>query len=222
MKKMQVGIKTIKDQVYNVLKTEILNGEFAPNERLNEQLLADRFNVSRSPVREAIKQLAGDGLVVNVPNKGAFIKTLNDKELGDVYDVRLMFELYAAERALENLRPVDVQALQNLRKGFVKSHKEANMRRYIELDMKLHTLLIRLGDNELITSTYDNIFTMVNNFRVAFLSNPERFAESLDEHLGIVDALLAGDGEKLVWLITRHLTLAKGSVQKTILHEDDA
>ena len=71
MKKMQVGIKTIKDQVYNVLKTEILNGEFAPNERLNEQLLADRLNVSRSPVREAIKQLAGDGLVVNVPNKGA-------------------------------------------------------------------------------------------------------------------------------------------------------
>ena len=86
---------TIKDRVYDVLRQEIMDGKLRPGDKIVEQNIADRLNVSRSPVREAVKQLIGDGLLLCIPNKGAFVKPLSFKEVQDSNEVRILLEMYA-------------------------------------------------------------------------------------------------------------------------------
>ncbi len=208
MGRKEVEAITIKDQVYEILKAEIMNGTIAPGEKLNEQHLADRLRVSRSPVREAIKQLAGNGLVDNIPNKGAFVKILSEKELSDIYSVRLMFEMYAAEHAFENIQATHMQQLRRFREGLLQAYGDKNMQKYLEYDFKLHNLLVKLGANDIVTALYDNIYAQLNNFRTLSLTSGARFVESINEHVGIIDALLEGNQERLKQLIRDHLMLA--------------
>ena len=90
-----IRVVSIKDQVYQILKQEIIDCKLKSGEKLVEQSIAERFNVSRAPVREAIKQLIGDGLVVNITNRGAYVKIPTAKELEDMQEVRTLFEEHA-------------------------------------------------------------------------------------------------------------------------------
>ena len=106
-----IRVVSIKDQVYQILKQEIIDCKLKSGEKLVEQSIAERFNVSRAPVREAIKQLIGDGLVVNITNRGAYVKIPTAKELEDMQEVRTLFEEHAVHHAVTILTEEHRQAL---------------------------------------------------------------------------------------------------------------
>ena len=110
-----IRVVSIKDQVYQILKQEIIDCKLKSGEKLVEQSIAERFNVSRAPVREAIKQLIGDGLVVNITNRGAYVKIPTAKELEDMQEVRTLFEEHAVHHAVTILTEEHRQALQQIR-----------------------------------------------------------------------------------------------------------
>ena len=87
-------ISTIREQVYQILRDDICQGVYAPGTRLQEVDLAENLNVSRSPVREALRQLAADGLLLEIPNKGVYVKEFTAKDIGEIYDLRVMLESY--------------------------------------------------------------------------------------------------------------------------------
>lgn len=214
MKKQSVNVETIRDQIYEILKQEIIDCVLKPGDKLLEQTIADSLSVSRSPVREAIKQLTGDGLVINIPNKGAFVKKLTRKELSDMYDIRLMFECYAIQHALTNITKSDERQLVKIKEGLVISNREKDMKKYLKFDRDLHNLIISMSDNHIIISTYQNMCAMTNSFRSIALHSKKRFDDSLEEHTLLIDKILEGNVDEAVHYLTVHLTLAKETIQR--------
>ena len=104
-------IKTIRNQVYQILKDDICEGRFAPGQWLQENELAERLCVSRSPIREALRQLASDGLVVEIPNKGVFVKEFTARDIEEIFDLRVLLEDYAISKLQHHLTTADMQQL---------------------------------------------------------------------------------------------------------------
>lgn len=200
-----IDARTVKDQVYQILKEEILMGALAPGEKLIEQSIADRLHVSRSPVREAIKQLTGDGLVVSPPNKGARVRTLSERELNNYFDVRVMYEVYASKRALGNLAPAVRSELEELCEAFSQVAHSKNIRDYQRLDWELHSTLIRLSDNELIQDNYSNLYVLLNNYFLISGGGEIDMATGAQSHRAILNALLDSNATALEQLLIRHL-----------------
>lgn len=204
--------RTIKEQVYEVLKGEIISGKLKPGTKLAEQNIANRLGVSRSPVREAIKQLSGDGLVDNPPNRGAFVKKLSKKEQLDIYDIRMMFECYAAERAADNITEKDIRQFRRMRDEILRSVERQDYMACLNIDMRLHSAIVRLGGNELITGTFETFSAMLNNCLLASLSISLEEGGPQNDHLIMIDALTQRDTDSLVSIVKHHINMGKSHV----------
>lgn len=203
---------TIKDQVYQILKEEICSGVYAPGQWLQEKELAGRLSVSRSPIREALRQLAGDGLVVDIPNKGVFVKEFALRDIDEVFDLRLMMESYAILRSDKNLTPEYKEELLRYVDELTRMHNEGRLKRYIELDTQLHNLFITLSGNRLLEESYRKVHTMIQQFRIYSLIGQQRFDESVEEHREIVHCILTGALEEANRANQHHLELAKEKI----------
>lgn len=221
MKRQEIYVETIKDQIYQILKDEIINCTLKSGEKLVEQTIADRMNVSRSPVREAIKQLTGDGLVENTPNKGAFVKKPTFKDILDMYDVRKMFEVYAVQKIGTNMKKPGEQQLRRLRENIQKAYQNKNIKGYHVLERELSNTIIALSGNQVVMNSYGNLYTMMSNFSDVVLDGKDqRFHETVQERLDLIDALLSGDTASAEKIVTQHLDQAKEWIRKII--EGDA
>lgn len=213
---------TIKDQVYAILKEEICNGIHADGQRLHENELATRLKVSRSPVREALRQLASDGLVLELPNKGAFVKELTTSDIDDIFEIRLLLECYGIRRSAEHLTD-EIRA--NLRKyhdGLIRFHAASNLPEYMAVDGRLHSTLIQISGNALAQSVYGKISSLALKFRVTSLLGKQRFDESVEEHCSIINSILEGDPVAAMAMNERHLQRAKHKVIDHIISQKEA
>ena len=120
-------VKTISRQVYQILKEEITSGVYKPNDWLQEKELADRLQVSRSPIREALRQLAADGLAVEIPNKGMFVRSFSLKEIMEIYEIRRMMESSALRSLKGKLTKEMKQTLESFREDFIRLHQEGKL-----------------------------------------------------------------------------------------------
>jgi len=129
-------IKTIRNQVYQILKDDICEGRFAPGQWLQENELAERLCVSRSPIREALRQLASDGLVVEIPNKGVFVKEFTARDIEEIFDLRVLLEDYAISKLQHHLTTADMQQLIDCLNEMERLHAQKNLRAYTDMDSK--------------------------------------------------------------------------------------
>lgn len=199
---------TIKDQVYAILKAEICAGALQDGQRLHENELATRLKVSRSPVREALRQLASDGLVLEFPNKGVFVKELTPKDIEDIFDMRLLLESYAIRRSPDYMTAETARELRKCHGEFARLHAAGDITGYMEVDSKLHEVLVKLGGNGLAVSVYDKISSLALKFRAISLMGKQRFDESVEEHQGVITHILAGETAAAIALNERHLQRA--------------
>ncbi len=202
-------VVTIKQQVYEIIRDDICNGVFAPGQQIQELDLAKHLSVSRSPIREALRQLATEGLVVEYPNRGVFIREYTPKDIEDIYDLRILLESYAIMRSNQHLTPDAIKELNECRENFKKYHGQENMGKYINEDTHLHQKLIELGGNDLVVSVYDRVYAMIYQYRSNSLKSKRRFDESVDEHTDIINNVLSGNVEEADRVNRRHLTLAR-------------
>lgn len=209
-------VSTIKEQVYNIIKTDILNGEIKPGEKLQEKDISKNLNVSRSPVREALKELAGEGLVENIPNKGTFVKKLEVKEVMDLFDLRVILEQYAMKKAVEEASTEDLNELDEIFDRLEESHHQGDLNKYIKIDTELHNMFFQLSGNLTMLNIVENITTLLQPFRVMSLFDKKRFKDSLTEHSNMIKALKERDYEKAWHYNSIHLKLAKEEVIRQI------
>jgi len=203
---------TIKQQVYQIIKNQICNGDYQPGEWLQENELANKLKVSRSPVREALRNLASDGLVIEVPNKGVFVKKITPKDIEDIFDLRVMLESYAIQKSLTHLTNEKKKALLEYVSELKRTHYDSNLEQYIEIDSKLHKMIISLSGNSLVESTYEKVSSMFQQFRIYSLTGQQRFDESVREHRDIVHHILMGNVIEANQTNKIHLELAKGKI----------
>ena len=213
---------TIKDQVYKYLKDEICNRNFAPGYWLQEQEIAQQIGVSRSPVREAIKHLAMDGLVIEIPNKGSYVREFTQKDVLDACDLRLMMETYALGQCKENLTEENLQILNEFLVNFNYYYEKNDLKEYINVDTEFHQFMVSLSTNGMISVAYNRLQPLFQPFRIYSLVERRRFDDSIGEHNRIIEALLKKDIEKAIKENTKHLESVRNQtleMYKTRYHE---
>lgn len=202
-------VATIKDQVYEVLKENIVNGHFVPGQRIQELQIAAELKVSRSPVRSAINELIGEGLLESIPNKSVLVRRLSDKDIVDAYEFRLLIEKYAIAKTIE-LLDADISArLLEFRQAFIEHGNYADINAYFEIDTAFHDYLVSTAGNKIIIDLLGRVSGWLSPFRLYALKGEQRFRDSIAEHTALIDRILARDPEGASRLCAIHLARVK-------------
>ncbi|MEV4311155.1 GntR family transcriptional regulator [Actinocrispum sp. NPDC049592] len=193
-----------RERAYTFVKKEVLTDPSMQGTFINEQALADRIGVSRTPIREALLMLAAQDLLRLVPKRGAYIAPMSNRELTDLVAVRTMIEKHSVFHILDFQSTMDemqdVLATQNLLR------RKPKHREFIELDMRFHTTLVRSNGNEILTRMYEGLRDrQVTAGMIALARNPDRQEAVLDEHARILNALVACDFAAAAQAIEDHL-----------------
>ncbi len=205
-------IMTMKHQIYKIIKDEICNGHYPPGYWLQEKELAAKMDVSRSPVREALKQLVDEGLAIDYPNKGVFVKEFTSKDIEEIYDVRIMLESYAIKNSVKLITSNDIKVLRELIDNLSECYEKNDLNQYIEYDTELHQYIIKMSGNSLVMDIYKRIYSQTQQFRIYSLTTQKRFDNSIIEHKTMVENIFAGKWEEADEINRRHLALAREEI----------
>lgn len=199
-----ISDRTLVDKVYEYLLENILFGKIPPGTVLNEVELSKIFNTSRIVIREALVKLVTAGMLVKNPHQQARVREFTEKDIEDLFDVRLYLELLAIEK-IDRLSKDKYEFLKNFIVGL-----EVEISKYISMDRALHEELIKLANNSVLMSFYLQIRDQVQLAR-AFMTTrrPERILEANREHHILLDALLNGDKDTAVRITKQHVESAK-------------
>lgn len=212
----QYPIQTMRDQVYQKLRDEICSGTYPAGAWLQENELTEHFGVSRSPVREALHRLVSEGLLIEIRNKGVFVREFTVRDIDEIFDLRVMLENYSIRNARTHRTAACIQGLFDILADMELAYKEDDLESYTQLDDELHNEIVRLGENSLVNSTYYRVRSMNRQFRILSLTSKKRFDESIGEHREIVNALAMGDEETAAAVNTRHLQLARDCIKEQL------
>lgn len=215
-------VQTIRSQIYKIIRSSLWKGEYTPGQRLQEVELANQLHVSRSPVREALRQLAADGLVIEIPNKGVYVKEFTERDIDEIFDVRLMMETYAIRRSKPAMTDGQHNHLIDILHTLEQAHNSGDLDSYVAADDELHKQIVRLGENSLVEDLYYRVRSMNQQFRVRSLCSHNRFHESLSEHRDLITALVTGDLEKAIQINASHLELARVCIKEQLARERSA
>jgi len=200
---------TSAEAVYRQLLHLIFSKQLKPGQRLPEVLLAEQLNVSRTPVREALRRLANEGLVTLMPNVGARVVTPTRQEMLDTYEVRNVLECLAVRRAAGRITAVQLARLEEKIEEEAAVFAERDLEAYIEINNAFHRIIAEASGNLPLADTIENYLARTFVYMVFFESyfdfdtNP-----SLEEHRAILKALRARDADQAVLLMDRHILQA--------------
>ncbi len=204
-----VGAYSLRGQIFNKLRNRILKGEYKEGELLQEIKISELFGVSRTPVREALKQLELEGLVTMLPNKGAKVSAISDTDIKDIYDIRCLIEGLAARWAAEKITD---EQLENMRKildlaEFYTLKNDINS--IAEQDNRFHKALYEACSSKYLQHILIDFHQYSQQARLKSFSNSNRAKYALEEHKAIFYALEQRDAQKAEICANRHVENAK-------------
>lgn len=206
----------LRDVVFNTLRQAILRGELQPGERLLEIHLANKLGVSRTPIREAIRKLELEGLVIMIPRKGAVVAEITEKSLRDVLEVRRALEELAVKLACEKIQADEIEELKVVAKEFEKALGTGDVTVYAEADVKFHDIIYRTTDNQRLIQLLYNLREQMYRYRVEYLKREEVHETLLTEHQHIIEMIEKRDEERAVEAVCKHIDNQVATVADTI------
>ena len=209
----------LRDVVFKTLRRAIITGEFAPGERLMEITLAKRLGVSRTPVREAIRKLELEGLVVMVPRKGAHVASITEKSLREVIEVRSVLEEFAASLACERIDDGDIQDMTNIHEQFVKAVHTADMMKMVDGDERFHDAIFRAAKNERLLSIIANLREQFYRYRLEYIKDMNNHSILIQEHEQLMNAIFSHDQDTARRIMKIHLHNLTERVTEVIQEE---
>lgn len=206
----------LRDVVFNTLRQAILRGELQPGERLMEIRLANKLGVSRTPIREAIRKLELEGLVVMIPRRGAEVAEITEKSLRDVLEVRKALEELAAKLACEKIRKEEIEELKVAANEFAETMKTGDVTAYAEADVRFHDIIYRTTDNQRLIQLLNNLREQMYRYRVEYLKREESHEVLVEEHNNIIAMLEKRDEKRAVEAVCKHIDNQVIAVADTI------
>jgi len=190
----------LRQIVYQKIRDAIVTGLIKPGEKLSEVELADKLAVSRTPVREAIRQLTQSGLVELIPRKGAYVRKLTAEDISDFYDVRLALELLAIERLCSKTPPEELKRFREIFSSF----SSDDPMEFVRLDTEFHLRLCEAANNRFLMTIFNNLYDLLQLYRRHSVAGlPLKSLAS--EHVEIIDAILERDEERAKAAMRNHL-----------------
>ena len=206
----------LRDVVFNTLRQAILRGELKPGERLMEIQLANKLGVSRTPIREAIRKLELEGLVLMIPRKGAEVAEITEKSLKDVLEIRRALEDLAVRLACEKITKEELKELKKAGDEFKKVLKSQDITEVAEADVRFHDVIYMATDNPKLIQLLNNFREQMYRFRVEYLKKAEVRPQLLAEHDEIIKYIPEGNKEEASRVVTRHIENQALTVQDVI------
>ena len=196
---------SLRGRVFNKIREDILSGKYSQNEELKENTIGAELGVSRTPVREALRQLELEGLVNIIPNKGAYVTGITEKDIHDIYIVRSYLEGLCARWACENIKDSQIEALEEIIYLSEFHAKKAHYEQVVELDNKFHEMVYESSNSKILKHVLTDFHHYVQIIRMLTLASAQRAEKSNEEHKAILQAIMERDGEKAEQLANAHI-----------------
>ena len=206
----------LRDFVFNTLRQAILKGELAPGERLMEIQLADRLGVSRTPIREAIRKLELEGLVLMIPRKGAEVAKISEKNLRDVLEVRRSLEELAAELACQRMTEEEVRLLEESQELFRQAISSGDAMRIAETDEKYHDVIYGGTGNIRLIQMLNNLREQMYRYRLEYIKDEDKRQVLLVEHEYILKAIKGRRVKEAKEAVREHIDNQEITVSRNI------
>lgn len=186
--------QTLREKILEAIREAILKGTLKPGEKVAEPELAERFGISRTPIREAFRQLESEGYLTVIPRKGAVVTSLSERDVEEFYAIKSILEGYAARMAAENLTEKEIERLETINERLKQLTQEGDVKTFFRIHNEFHDLFIRAAGNDKLTELISQLMLKFNRLRLTSLALPGRMEISVQEHEKIIEAFRRKDG----------------------------
>lgn len=208
--------KSLTSIIFEKIREDILNGMYDPGEKIVEAKLADELGVSRTPVREALKQLELDGLVENIPNRGVIVKGVTSQDIKDIYTIREAIEGIAARWSVERMSQEELDSLKEIYELMEFYTFKKDVDKIFELNTRFHELIYMATNSRFLEHVLRDFQLFIKTTRYESLKSEGRMEHTLQEHKEILDAFIERDQEKAVVKIIDHINHSKENFEKRL------
>ena len=206
----------LRDVVFNTLRQAILRGELKPGERLMEIQLANKLGVSRTPIREAIRKLELEGLVLMIPRKGAEVADITEKSLKDVLEVRRALEELSVKLTCDRITKEEIKELEQAAENFRKTMKSKDITEIAEADVRFHDVIYTATKNQKLIQLLNNLHEQMYRYRIEYLKDEEVYPKLLKEHKEIIERINRGEKEDAARIVCEHIDNQVNAVMDVI------
>jgi DNA-binding GntR family transcriptional regulator len=203
----------LHDEIAERLRELILVGELEPKSRINELELCERFGTSRTPLREAIKILATEGLLELLPNRGARVASISQTEIDDMIEVVAGLEAIAAELACRVITDAEIDAIEVRHVTMKRAFERGDDTRYFTLNREIHEAVMAASRNQTLQAVYASLSSRIQRMRYTAHKSPEQWQRAMDEHDRMLALLKARNGAALALVMKDHIRGKKAIIE---------
>ena len=203
-------------KVFVQIENHILNGKYQSGHSLTEKELADELGVSRTPIREALRQLELEGLVKSIPNKGVIVTGISNQDIEDIYSIKMSIEGLAARLAAQRIDEDEITALEEIIDLTEFYLKKNDFERLLLLDSQFHETIFKASKNWPLKNMLRNLHNYVKGARINSLSSPGRANKMLEEHRRMLLAIKGKDPDEAERLTKEHITNTMKNLQEVL------
>jgi len=209
--------KTVRDAAFERLRNAILKGHFKPGERLVESQIAEEMGISRTPIREAIRRLETEKLVVNLPRKGVVVAPLDMSQVKEIFAIRAALEGLAVKLAMENFNHEIIKEMEDILKEMQKGIKSQDLDQIVECNTRFHDCIIKTAGSSKLFEMLQNIKEQIQRFRHSSLSVEGRPQIALEEHICILNHIKEKNTTNAQKMMEQHIENAGKALSEKIL-----
>ena len=195
----------LHNQVTHRLRQMLVENQIAPGAKLNERTLCEALNISRTPLREAIKALAAEGLVELLPNRGAVAVALTEADVRNTFEVMAGLESQSGMLAAQRITDAELNEIRALHLEMMAAHVRRDLSTYYRLNAVIHRAINAAAKNPVLSSTYDQVNARLQALRFRSNQDEEKWNNAMAEHTQMIDALQARDASALSHVLLKHL-----------------
>jgi DNA-binding GntR family transcriptional regulator len=218
MKRVIEKHMTLRESILETIRDAITSGVLKPGEKVAEPELAERFGISRTPIREAFRQLESEGYLTVIPRKGAVVASFSERDIEEFYAIKSILEGYAARLACNNLSEKEIERLNAINNKLDLMARGGDVKHFFKVHNDFHDLFIKASDNEKLMDLINMLVQKFQRLRIASLSIPGRMDVSVQEHWKIIDAFRRRDPDLAEQLVRKNAEYGGKVLMQT---EDD-
>lgn len=212
---------SLHDTIVNRVRAMVYDGDLKPGEKVPERMLCETLGISRTPLREALKVLASEGVLELLPNRGARVARLTAEDVDEMFPVMGALEALAGELACANATEADLAELRALHYQMALHHTRGERAEYFALNQKIHEMIMRAAHNDLLVGMYEGLAGRIRRARYISSITPDRWKQAMAEHEVMLAAFEARDGARLAVVLREHLRNKCEAVKETLRQDAD-
>ena len=210
---------SLHEELVERVQSLIVEGILPTGTKVPEKELCLKFGVSRTPMREALKVLAADGLISLEPNRGAWVRAITVADLEEVFPIMGALEALSGELACKNISNAEIEAVRATHQQMVEHYHQRDRAAYFQCNQRIHEIILDAAGNETLATQYRSLSKRVRRARYLANMGEDRWRQAVEEHGLILEALEKRDGEELGKILKKHLENKFGTVRQWLIDQ---